>query len=119
MNKTTRWFLIALLAGGMLLTAGTAGVAATEGEGTSDEVRIADEEIEIAGGTVTVSDVNLSGPGLGDKHVDHAKYTVEDATVTFDGITVTAGGTDYEIANVEVTIEEVGVVFEDVNLESG
>lgn len=119
MNQSTRQLLIVLLAGGLLLTAGTAGVAATEGDGTSDEVRIADEEIKISGGTVTISDVSLSGPGLGDRHVDKAKYTLEDATINFDGITVSFNGTDYKIADVEVTIQEVGVVFEDVTLKEG
>lgn len=106
MNRIAAVLVVVLVASMAVAPVGAS--AATE----SDE----GDAFEIRDLTVTVSDLQVSGTGLPDWSVDHAAYTVEDATVGTDGFTVVWNGEEHEIGAVQVTVDDVGVVLEDVSV---
>lgn len=87
-------------------------------EETRDEVRIVDKDIEISDGLLTISDTTLKGPGLGEKHIEDRKYTI-DSELRFDGFHVDYDGTRYTFCRITVTVEDVGIHLQDVTLTEG
>lgn len=92
--------------------------AADESSEERDEVRIVDKDIEISDGLLTISDTTLQGPGLGEKHIEDRKYTV-DSKLQFDGFHVDYDGTRYTFCKISVTVEDVGIHLQDVTLTEG
>lgn len=70
-------------------------------------------------GDVTISDLDLRGPGLPDEHIDERTYSIGDFDVEIDGISVTADETDYRFGHVSIDVEPFDVIVEDVTLDSG
>ncbi|MFC7193042.1 hypothetical protein ACFQL7_26895 [Halocatena marina] len=106
-----------LLAGLLLVSAGTGGALAQQDSPTpDDEVRIVDHEITISDATITISDAILSGSGTSDTQIDHRKYTVEEATLEFNGVHVTVQGTEYVFCDITVNVDNVGLVLENVKV---
>lgn len=117
MTLPTRRLATLLLAGLVLVGAGTGGALAQQDTTTADdEVRIVDEEITISDATVTVSDTSVSGPGMSDTQIDHRKYTVEESHLAFNGVHVNFRGTEYVFCDITVTVDNVGLVLDDVTL---
>ncbi|WP_254534913.1 hypothetical protein [Halomarina litorea] len=107
MNRTVAVLVVALVASMAVVPAGASAATGTDSESDAFEVRDL---------TVTVSDVQVSGTGLPDWSVDHATYTVEDATVGTDGFTVVWNGEEHHVGAVQVTVDDVGLVLEDVSV---
>lgn len=108
----------AALAVVVLLVGASAVAADAPAEEPEEEVRFVDEEIWIQDMLLTVSDTTVSGPGLGEHHVEDRTYAV-DSTVRIDGLHVTHDGTRYTICRVVVHVEDVGVRLTDVRLTEG
>lgn len=83
-----------------------------------DEVHILDKDIEISDGLLTIEDTTIEGPGVGERHIEDRKYTI-DSTLHFDGFHVDYDGTQYTICRVTVDVEDVGVHLQDVTLTEG
>lgn len=104
--------------------AGAVGVAAQsdetadESDDARDEVHILDKDVEISDGLLTIEDTTIEGPGVGERHIEDRKYTV-DSTLSFDGFHIDYDGTRYTICRVTVDIEDVGVHLKDVTLTEG
>lgn len=115
-----RRFALVALVGLLLIGAGATMVGGVQADGeTSDDdtVKIASQDIVLSDATVTISDVDASGPGLPDEHIEHRTYTIDDATFTIDGLNVQWDGKTYNFCHVEITVDDVGVTLENVTLE--
>ena len=89
-----------------------------ESDDDRDEVRIVDKHVEIDGGLLTIDDTTIEGPGLGERHIEDRKYTI-DSTLSFDGFHVNYDGTQYTFCRITVEINDVGVHLENVRLTEG
>lgn len=112
MNRLTTLALACLV----VLTLGTTGALAGENTPSGDAVEVAGGDVTISDATVRVGDVDLTGTGLPDRHIEHAEYTVEDATVGVDGFTATVNGQEYQVGGITVTLRDVGVTVTDVSM---
>lgn len=97
---------------------GAVGADQAEDSDDRDEVRIVDEHVEIDGGLLTIDDTTIEGPGLGERHIEDRKYTV-DSTLSFDGFHVNYDGTEYTFCRITVEFNDVGVHLENVTLTEG
>ena len=107
------------LVGTAFVGAGAIGaVGADQAEESDDEVRIVDEHVEINDGLLTIDDTTIEGPGLGERHIEDRKYTI-DSTMSFDGFHVNYDGTEYTFCRITVELNDVGVQLENVTLTEG
>ncbi|QLD89537.1 hypothetical protein HWV07_11040 [Natronomonas salina] len=93
-------------------------VGADQAEESDDEVRIVDEHVEINDGLLTIDDTTIEGPGLGERHIEDRKYTI-DSTMSFDGFHVNYDGTEYTFCRITVELNDIGVQLENVTLTEG
>lgn len=112
MKRITTLALVCLV----VLTVGTTGAVAAGGETTSSAVDVGGGDVTISDATVRVADVHLTGTGLPDRTVEHATYTVHDATVGVDGFTATVNGQEYRVGRISVTLRNVGLTVSDVSV---
>ena len=112
MNRLTTLALACLV----VLTAGTTGALAQENAPADGAVQVAGGDVTISDATISVGDVDLTGTGLPDQHIDHAEYTVQDATIGVDGFTATVNGQEYRVGQITVTLRDVGVTVSDVSM---
>lgn len=121
-SKLPHVVLAIALVGTAFVGVGAIGAVGAEGaEGSADggdEVRIVDEHVKIDDGLLTIDDTTIRGPGLGERHIEDRKYTV-DSTLSFDGFHLNYDGTRYTFCRITVDIENVGVHLEDVTLTEG
>lgn len=112
MNRLTTLALACLV----LLSVGTTGALAGEHAPADGAIRAAGEDVTISDATVRIADVHLNGTGLPERTIDHAEYTVQDATIGVDGFTVSVNGEEHRIGRITVTLRDVGVVVDDVSM---
>lgn len=112
--------VVFLTAGLVLLAGGTVGVTAqsTAGDETAstDAIEIGDQDIVIEDATVHITDTHLTGPGLPEKSIDEATFTVENSTVSTGGFVVTINGQDISVGHLSLTVDDVGVTLENVSM---
>ena len=65
---------------------------------------------------ITISDLDLAGPGLSDMHIDERTYEIGEFDVDVDGVTVTIDGKDHTVGCVSITVEPFTVTLEDITL---
>lgn len=108
------------IAGILVLAGATASVAAAETKGpataSADGFDVGNHDIVIEDATFQITDVHISGPGLPEKSVEEADYTVDEATASTDGFVVTVNGQDVRVGHITVTLDNVGVTLENVSI---
>ncbi len=102
---------LVLLAGAM-----PASALGHPGDARDEAVTIGPQNLELRDVTVTVSDTHIRGTGLPESSVDHASYTVDDATVSTDGFVVVYQDTPYRIGAISLTVDNVGLQLENVSV---
>lgn len=109
------------MAGVLLLVAGISGAAAAgaadEANASSDTVDLGEHHLVIEDATVRIADTHVTGPGLPEKSVDRAEYTIEETTVSTDEFDARINGHDVRFGALSVTVDNVGVILEDVSVE--
>ena len=116
--KLTSVVLAFVLVGTAFVGVGAVGADQAPESDDRDEVRIVDEHIEINDGLLMIDDTTIEGPGLGERHIEDRKYTV-DSTLSFDGFHVTYDGTEYMFCRITVELNDVGVQLQNVTLTEG
>lgn len=102
----------------VLASAGAGPALATPGQDGGEDAG-GGADVHVDEFTVQVSDFDLHGPGLPDRTVDHARYTVGDGTVTVGSFSVDHQGQTYSSDGLTVDVDGVGVVLSDVTLGDG
>lgn len=80
--------------------------------GSTDNCR----DVTVAFNGITISDLDLVGPGLSDTHVDDRTYEIGGFDIDIDGVSVTINEKDYTIGCVSVVVEPFTVTLEDITL---
>lgn len=113
----------ALVAGiaGMFLLAGASAAVAAQGtaggpSSTADVVDLGTHDIVISDVMVRLSDAHITGPGLPEKSIDGATYSIDRSSVSTDGVAVTVNDRTYRVGSVSVTVDDVGVTLENVSI---
>ena len=89
-----------------------------DGEKNGKHVEIGDRDVRLALGDIVIEDLDLSGPGLPDEHIDERTYEISGFTVDINGVSAVVGETTYSIGALSVEIEPLTVTLENVTLSN-
>lgn len=103
----------------LLIAGGITGAATAETAGpdvaSTDTTDLGDHHLVLEDATVTIADTHITGPGLPERSVDRAEYTVDTTAVSTDGFVTRIDGHEVRVGAITVRVDNVGVVLEDVS----